>query len=419
MTRRIAGIDVHKRVLMVVVLSVSEDGAAASTREKTKCGTLSTELEELRQWLREKGVTEVVMESTAQYWKPVWLALEGGFELGLAQAWSNRAPRGKKSDFRDAERLARRHVAGELTMSLVPGAEQRQMRELTRRTAQLNRELVRIQNHIESLLEPARIKLSSVLSDLFGATGRRILQALAQGESDPEKLAALADDRIRCSPARLAEALRGSMTPMQRRLLKQMLQDAELAEAHKKELEEMTGELMKQHSGAIRRLTGVPGIRLRTAEDVIAEIGPDARAFPSAARLASWVGACPGREESAEHNHSARCAKGNMSLRRALCEAAQAAVNTKNCRFQQKFRRLLPRLGYAKAIWAIVRLLCIVIWNILHQGADYIERGGQTTPGAIRRRAQRLNKELRAAGLSLIIVPLTPQTQTVSAAPAV
>lgn len=301
-------------------------------------------------------------------------------------------------------------------MSFVPGAEQRQMRELTRRNAQLNRELVRIQNHIESLLEPARIKLSSVISDLFGATGRRILEALAEGESNPEKLAGLADDRIRCSRDRLADALRGSLTPMHRRLLKQMLQDAALAEAQKKELEEMTGELMRPHSGAIQRLTRVPGIRLRTAEDVIAEIGPDARAFAGAARLASWVGACPGREESAGYNHSARCAKGNMSLRRALCEAAQAAVHTKNCRFQQKFKRLLPRLGYAKAIWAIVRLLCIVIWNILHQGADYIEYGGQTTLGAIRRRAQRLNKELRAAGLSMVILPLTTQTQTTSPA---
>jgi transposase len=416
MTKRIAGIDVHKRVLMVVVVSVGEDGSAERTVEKKRCGTLFTELDELRDWLREKGVTEVVMESTAQYWKPVWLALEDGFELGLAQAWSNRAPRGKKTDFKDAERLARRHLAGELTMSFVPGPEQRQMRELTRRNAQLNRELVRIQNHVESLLEPTRIKLSGVISDLFGATGRRILHALAEGESDPEKLAALADARVQCPLPRLVNALRGNMTPIQRRLLKQMLQDAALAEAQKKELEEMTGELMRRHSGPIQRLTRVPGIRLRTAEDVIAEIGPDARAFPRAAQLSSWVGACPGRDESAEQNYNARCAKGNMSLRRALCEAAQAAVKTKNCRFQQKFKRLLPRLGYPKAIWAIVRLLCIVIWKILHEGADYVEHGGQTTLGAIRRRAQRLNRELRAAGLSLIIVPLTSQTPPISPA---
>lgn len=416
MIKRIAGIDVHKRVLMVVVVSAGEDGSAERMVEKKKCGTLSTELDRLRDWLNAKGVTEVVMESTAQYWKPVWLALEGGFELRLAQAWSNRAPQGKKTDFKDAERLARRHWAGELTMSFVPDAEQRQMRELTRRNAQLNRELVRIQNQIESLLEPTRIKLSSVISDLFGATGRRILKALSEGESDPEKLAALADGRIHCPLERLVDALRGTMTPIQRRLLKQMLQDAELAEAQKKELGEMTGEIMQQHAAPIQRLVQVPGIRLRTAEDIIAEIGPDAKAFPSAAQLSSWVGACPGRDESAEQNHSARCAKGNMSLRRALCEAAQAAVKTKNCRFQQKFKRLLPKLGYAKAIWAIVRLLCIVIWAILHQGVDYIEHGGQTTWGAIRRRAQRLNQELRAAGLSMIIVPLNPQKRAIPAA---
>jgi len=323
-----------------------------------------------------------------------------GFELGLAQARSNRAPKGKKTDFKDAERLARRHLAGELTMSFVPGPEQRQMRELTRRNAQLNRELVRIQNQIESLLEPTRIKLSGVISDLFGATGRRILHALSQGESDPEKLAALADGRIQCPPERLVEALRGTMTPMQRRLLKQMLQQDELAEAQKKELEGMTGEVMQSHAASIQRLVRVPGIRLRNAEDIIAEIGPDAKAFPRAAQLSSWVGACPGRDESAEQNHSARCAKGNMSLRRALCEAAQAAVKTKNCRFQQKFKRLLPRVGYAKAIWAIVRLLCIVIWEILHQGADYIENGGETTLGAIRRRAQRLSGRTPASTMA-------------------
>ena len=384
---------------MVVVVSAGEDDSAERLVEKKKCGTLSAELDQLRDWLKEKGVTEVVMESTAQYWKPVWLALEDGFELGLAQAWSNRAPKGK-SDFKDAERLARRHLAGELTMSFVPGAEQRQMRELTRRNAQLNRELVRIQNQVESLLEPTRIKLSGVISDLFGATGRRILKALSQGESDAEKLAALADERIQCPHDRLVDALRGTVTPVQRRLLKQLLQDAELAEAQKKELEEMTGEIMQPHAAPIQRLVQVPGIRLRTAEDIIAEIGPEAKPFPRAAQLSSWVGACPGREESAEQNHSARCAKGNMSLRRALCEAAQGAVNTKNSRFQQKFKRLLPRLGYAKAIWAIVRHLCVVVREILHQRADYIEHGGQTTLGAIRRRAQRLNRELR--------VPVSP-----------
>src|SRR5665213_1861126 len=407
MSRTIAGIDVHKRVLMVVVVSVGEDGGAQHTVEKKRCGTVYSELDRLRDWLREKGVTEVVMESTAQYWKPVWMALEGSFELGLAQAWSNRAPRGKKTDFKDAERLARRHLAGELTMSFVPGTEQRQMRELTRRNAQLNREVVRIQNQIESLLEPTRLKLSGVISDLFGATGWRILKALAEGESDPDKLAALADNRIQCPRDRLVDALRGTVTAIQRRLLNQLLKDAELAETQKRELEEMTGELMRQHTGPIQKLIRVPGIRLRSAEDIIAEIGPDAGAFPSAAQLSSWVGACPGRAESAEKNQSARCAEGNRSFRRALCEAAQASVNTKNCRFQQKFKRLLPRLGYPKAIWAIVRHMCVVVWNILHQGADYVEHGGQTTLGAIRRRAQRLNKELRAAGLAVVIVPLT------------
>jgi transposase len=415
MTKRIAGIDVHKRVLTIVAVGIGEDGSAQQVVEKRKCGTLSAELDQLCDWLREKAVAEVVMESTAQYWKPVWLALEGSFEPGLAQAWSNRAPQGRKSDFRDAGRLARRHLAGELTMSFVPGAEQRQMRELTRRTAQLNREPVRIQNHIESLLEPTRLQLSSVVSDLFGATGRRILQALAEGESDPDKLAALADHRMQCPRERLVNALRGNMTTIHRRLLKQMLKEAELAEVQKKEREEMTGEIMRLHAATIQRLIRVPGIRLPAAEDIIAGIGPEAGAFPGAAQLSSWAGACPGREESAEQNRSGQCAKGNMSRRRVLCEVAQAAVKTRNCCFQQKFKRLLPRLGYPKAIWALARHLCVVIWKILHEAADYIEHGGQTTLAGIRRRTQRLNRELRTAGLSMIIVPLGHKTGTFQA----
>jgi transposase len=168
-------------MLMAVVVS----GAEEKQWEKRKFGTTTSELRHLMSWLQQLGTQEVVMESTAQYWKPVWLTLEGGFRLFLAQAWSNRAPRGKKADFKDAERLVRRPMAGELTLSFVPDAEQRLMRTLTRRRAQLTRDRVRIQNQVESLLEETRIKLSSMVSDLFGASGLRMLTALGEGETDP------------------------------------------------------------------------------------------------------------------------------------------------------------------------------------------------------------------------------------------
>jgi len=404
MTSSIAGIDVHKRVVMVVLTS----GAQAEGQFSQRCrfGATMAELRRLAAWLEERGVEEAVMESTAQYWKPVWLALEGRFRLHLAQAWSNRAARGKKTDFKDAERLGRRYLAGELTMSFVPDPGQRQMRTLTRRRTQLVRDRVRIQNQVESLLEETRIKLCCVVADLFGASGLRILAALAEGQTDPARLAALADARVQHSREELAEALAGTMGDVHRLLLKQHLLHLELITAQMEELSQAVGRLMQPHSQAIVRLAGIPGIRTLSAQQIVAEAGPQAHAFDSAAQFSAWIGVAPGREESAGENHSSRSTRGNPYLRCMLCQAAQAAVRTKNSIFEQKFRRLMPRLGYAKAVWAIARHLSVVIWNVLHQGAQYVEYGRVTTAQAAQRRLQRLKKELRALGYSDELKPL-------------
>ena len=186
MSYRVAAIDIHKKVLMVVVATAANEVDDATGEalefESRRFGAGCREREHLTSWLQEREVTEVVMESTAQYWKPVWLDLEPHFaKLRLAQAQSNRAPKGRKNDFRDAKRLARRLLAGELMLSFVPDAEQRVWRTLTPSKQQLARDRVRLQNQIEALLEQARIKLSSVISDLLGASGRRILKALSEG----------------------------------------------------------------------------------------------------------------------------------------------------------------------------------------------------------------------------------------------
>jgi transposase len=262
MNPTIAGIDVHKRMLMVVVVVEADTTAEL---EKARVGTTTAELTRLQDWLKQRQVQEVVMESTAQYWKPVWLMLEGHFGLPLAQAWSNRAPRGKKSDFKDAERLVRRQIADELTLSFVPAAEQRQMRDLHRRRVQLTRDRVRIQNQVESLLEETRIKISSVPTDLFGASGLRILTALAQGVSDPAQLAKLADQRVKCAPEELADALTGSVGINHRRLLKQHLDHLELIDKQVTELDTWTAEIMRAQSSTIACLCDVPGIRLLAA----------------------------------------------------------------------------------------------------------------------------------------------------------
>jgi transposase len=197
MTRRIAGIDIHKKVLMVVVATIAEKEIAGGTEQQIeyegrRFGGGTRDREQLVAWLRERAAEEVVMESTAQYWKPVWMDLEPHFpKLYLAQAHSNKAPKGRKNDFADARRLTRRMGAGELILSFVPDAEQRTWRTMTRGKQQLVRDRVRLQNQTEALLEEMRIKLSSVVSDLFGLSGRRILKALADGETDPNKLAAL------------------------------------------------------------------------------------------------------------------------------------------------------------------------------------------------------------------------------------
>jgi len=407
MTRSIAGLDVHKRVLMAVV---AIGGAPEEMRfERRRFGTTTSELRHLLAWLQQMGAQDVVMESTAQYWKPVWLSLEGAFQLFLAQAWSNRAPRGKKADFKDAERLVRRHMAGELTLSFVPDAEQRTMRNLTRRRTQLTRDRVRIQNQVESLLEETRIKVSSMVSDLFGASGLRMLTALGKGETDPGKLAALADARVQRSQEELADALNGALTDTHRRILKQHLAMLSLVDEQMAELSQLTAQTMHEYGDAITRLAQIPGIRVTAAQQILAETGPRASAFPSAAQFSSWIGVCPGRAESAEQNHSSRCAKGNLYLRRVLCQAAQAAVRTNNSFFQRKFRSLLPRLGYTKAVWAIARHLSVVIWKILHENAAYQERGSATTPQAMKRRIQRLKHDLRAMGYSDILIPLQVQ----------
>jgi transposase len=369
--------------------------------ECRRFGTTTSGLNHLAAWLSERQVKEVVMESTAQYWKPVWLSLEGQFKQHLAQAWSNRAPKGRKTDFKDAKRLVRRYVAGELTLSFVPEAEQRQVRSLTRRRVQLTRDRVRLQNQLEALLEERRIKLSSIVTDLLGASARRILAGIAGGEDDPEKLAALGDERLKCTREQMRDALTAPASRVMRKLLEMLLEQLEVLDKQMEKLSRLTAEAMQGWQDAIARLAEIPGIRTLSAQQIVAETGPQAAAFPSAAQFASWMGACPGREESAGVNRSGRCPKGNSYLRRILCQAAQAAVRTKNSHFQSVFRRLTPRLGYTKAIWAIVRRMAEVIWTVLHTGAHYEERASASTPKAIKRRIQRITKELRDAGYTV------------------
>jgi len=413
MAYRIAAVDVHKKMLAVVVADVALEGEYAFARRKF--GATPDALHLMAEWLVGQEAEEIVMESTAQYWKPVWGALERYWKparqkregatkmsgtLHLCQAKSNRGPRGRKNDFADGERMVKRLVAQELTLSFVPDPEQRLWRAVTRRKAQLTRDTVRLKNQLESLLEQAHIKLSSLVSDVVGVSARRMLQAVAEGETDPAALAALADCRLRATPAQLADALGacGQLPGAYRRLLKMALEQLRLMEEQIEQLDREALDLLQQHQEAVLRVAEVPGFGVESALQMIAEVGPETAAFRSAKALASWVGVCPGNEETAGETKSTRSPKGNRTMRRLLNQSAHAAIKAKGSIFDVTFRRLLPRLGYKQAIWAIAHQLCRLLWLILHQGVRYQERGLEVSAKSRRTRTARMIRELRKFG---------------------
>jgi transposase len=413
MPYKIAGIDVHKKVLAVVVSDVEIDGEYQF--EGQLFGSSPEQLRSLAGWLLEQEAEEVVMESTAQYWRPVWEALERYWKpkrqrregagpmsgmLHLAQAQSNRGPRGRKKDFPDAERLVKRLVAQELTLSFVPDAEQRLWRTVMRRKYQMTRNRVQLQNRLECLLEEAHIKLSSLVSDLLGASARRMLKALADGETNPATLAGLADRQLRATQEELCDALGActELNPVYRLLLKMALEELRLIEEQIVQLDQEMARLLSHHEDAVQRLAEVPGLGVDSAQQIIAEVGATAVTFPSAKQLSSWVGACPGDMESAGVNYSHRSPKGNRNMRRILNQAANAAVKAKGTIFEIVYRRLVPRLGHTQTIGAIAHRLCRLIWKILHQGIRYEERGPAVSKKSKRARAARMIRELRNLG---------------------
>jgi transposase len=404
----VAGIDVHKRMLAVVVAVLKEQEIEYQQR---RFGTTYSELEELAQWLHQLQVSEIAMESTAQYWRPVWIALEGQFRLHLAQPRSTLAPRGRKSDFADATRIVRRLVAEDLTLSYVPDREQRQWRTMTRMRVRMSTQQVRLRNQMEGLLEEGRIKLSSVVSDLLGVSGRNILWAMVRGTSDPAQLALLASYKLTTPAAQLLEALRGDLDWGQRLLLKMLLEQWEQLATHIEQLETEMTKALQAWQPATQRLVEIPGISHIAAQQILAEVGPEASAFLAPEKLASWVGVCPGAQESAEVSYSSRSAKGNPMLRRLLTQCAWAAVKVKGSIFEQKFRILLPRLGAKPAIWAIAHWLLRVIWKVLHDKVSYIERGILDVH-ALERRRKRYVRQLRKLGFAVTLTPLEAQPAT-------
>jgi len=419
MPYRIAATDVHKRMLAVVVSDV--EVAEEFEFERRQFGTSPAQLRLLAEWLVERQVKEVVMESTAQYWRPVWEALEQYWKpicqkwegasaawgaLHLAQAQSNRGPRGRKDDFADAERLVKRLVASELVLSLVPDPEQRLWRTVTRTKYQLRRNRVQLQNRLEALLEQAHLKLSSVVSDLLGVSAWRMLKGIADGETDPAVLAGMAEASLRATPKELYDALSPAqeLHPVYRRLVKMALDELQLIDQQISELDQEMAGLLRRHQDQVQRLAEVPGLGVDSAQQIIAEVGATAATFPSPGNLSSWVGACPGKEETAGVNHSRRSPKGNRHMRRLLNQAALAAVKQQGSIFQILYRRYVPRMGHQQTIAVIAHRLCRLIWKILHQGVRYQERGPDVTERSQRQRTARMIRQLRRLGYRVELV---------------
>jgi transposase len=249
-------------------------------------------------------------------------------------------------------------------------------------------------------LEEAHIKLSSLVSDLLGVSARRMLKALADGETNAAALATLAHERLRATPAQLCDALGAcaELNPLYRRLVKMALEELELIEQEIGKLDQEVASFLRPHQDAVERLAEMPGLGVDSAQQIIAEVGAQAANFASAKHLSSWVGACPGEEESAGVNYSPHSPKGNRQMRRILNQAANSAIKHKGSIFEIVYRRLVPRLGHNKAIGAIAHRLCQLIWIILHTGVRYEERGPAVSEKSRRIRTSRMIRTLRTLG---------------------
>lgn len=309
---------------------------------------------------------------------------------------------GRKTDYADATRLVKRLSSDDLKLSFVPDGEQRDWRALTRTRVEYGRDIIRWRNRIEGILEEGGIKISSFLSDILGVSGRRMLRHLVVGDRDAQELAALGVGRLSASREELAEALDGRLRASHRLLLEQHLDHIESLERQIRQIDQALDHALAAQRDAIARICEVPGIAANSAQQILAEIGPAAASFPSSPQLASWVGVCPGREESAGVSRSDASAKGNRSMRRILNQCAWGAVRTKGSHFEALFHRWVPRLGVSKAIWAVAHRVLHVIWRILHLGECYRELGPLALdPISIQRRFRRLARQMSSLGYSV------------------
>lgn len=372
MYRRCAGLDVHQHTVVACVRRA--EGPKVEQKVET-FKTTAKGLASLKTWLLEQGCTHVALESTGVYWKPVWLALEGDLELILANAQEVRNLPGRKSDVNDAMWLADLLAHGLIRGSFVPPSTVQALRELSRTRTQLKQEVTRHTQRLQKTLESAGLKLTGLISDVLGATGRAILEALIAGESDPTVLAQLKRKSIRASEEQLRDALQGRLQEHHRLLLRLHLEQVDALEQAITELETRMGEILDPFRSHVELLKTIPGIQETTARVVLAEIGFDLHQFPTAGSLVSWAGLCPGSDESAGKRRSTRLRKGNPWLRTALVQAAWAATRKKDGYLRALFQRLRARHGAKKAIIAVAASMLTSIYFMLQRQEPYADLG--------------------------------------------
>lgn len=374
MYERCAGLDVHKKTVVACVLTP----AGPETRT---FGTMTAELLTLADWLLVSGCTHVAMESTGDYWKPVFNILEGTFELLLVNAQHVKTVPGRKTDVKDATWLAELLQHGLLRASFIPPVAQRELRDLTRYRSTFIQERVTLINRVQKLLEDANIKLAAVASDIMGVSGRAILAALLTGHADPQALADLAKGRLRSKRDQLTKALEGRVKPHHRFVLAELLSQIDSLDETIARFDAQIQAICGPVDEAVGLLDTIPGVARHTAEMIVAEIGTDMTRFPSAAHLASWAGVAPGNYESAGKRASGKTRKGNRFLRTTLVQAAHAAARTRSTYLSAQYRRLAARRGKKRAILAVAHSILVMAYYMIQRkepyrdaGADFFDR---------------------------------------------
>jgi transposase len=414
---RVAGLDVHK-AMVVAATRLIADGKVI--RDCRTFATTTAGLLELLDWLSASGCTHVAMEATGVYWKPVWSILsDGDFTLILANAAHIKNVPGRKTDVNDATWIADLVACGLIKASFVPGEDLQALRSLQRARKQLTREQTRHIQRIQKTLEEANIKLDTVISDIMGVSGRKMIEAMIAGVRNPAKLAALADRRIKASPKELYDALHGRLTDHHRFMLKLYLGQYDGLEASILEIDQQVaaavahmGEEAQAAGRATFRslivlLSTIPGVSAQSATDILAETGTDMSRFPTAGHFVAWAGLCPGQNESAGKRKSSRLRKGAPWLKTAMVQAAWSAVKKKDSYYRAQFHRLTPRGGKKKAICAVAASMLTAIYHMLKDGVEHNDLGANHfDQRSTDLKAKRLVSQLTKLGFQVALQPL-------------